>query len=260
MALPEVTYKSFYLRENRLLDTFPPLTDEIDTFIYDPADPCTTYGGREFIGLEHGYGPIDQRPIENRSDVLIYSTPPLSAPLTVIGKLIMVLYAASDRYDTDWTLRVTDVYPDGRSILITDNILMARHRHGFDRGDSLTPDVPDTFIIDLWSTAYVFNAGHRLRIILSSSNYPRFEKNPNTGNSFKRDDSVFVVATQKIYRTTSLPSHILIPVFPSPVYVKEKNLKKYIKREIEFASPNILKDSKIKLYCQKYDLSGRKIR
>jgi hypothetical protein len=266
--LPDVNHKSFYLRENGLLDTFPPLTDEIDTFIYDPANPCTTYGGREYIGLDHGYGPIDQRPIENRSDVLIYSTPPLPSPLTVTGKLTMVLYAASDRYDTDWTVRVTDVYPDGRSILVTDHILMARHRHGFDREDSLIPDVPDTFIIDLWSTAYVFNAGHRLRVILSSSNYPRFEKNPNTGNPFKRDDSVFVVATQKIYRTTTMPSHIIIPVLPSPVYVKEKNLRNCIKTKIEICSPSILISSRVRLYTdtegkQKiffhiYDPTGRK--
>ncbi len=219
--LPNVQYKNYYLRENGLLDTIPPTTFAIDTFIYDPANPCTTYGGREFIGLTHGYGPIDQRPIENRSDVLIFSTPPLPHPLYVIGKLKFVLYAASDCYDTDWTVRVTDVYPDGRSILVTDNILKARHRHGFDREDSLIPNVPDTFNIDLWSTAQVFNTGHRLRVIISSSNYPRFEKNPNTGAPFQRDDPNFVVATQKIYRTPNLASHLILPVLPSDVGLKE---------------------------------------
>ncbi|OPX17506.1 hypothetical protein BXT86_06135 [candidate division WOR-3 bacterium 4484_100] len=221
--LPEVVYKKYYLRENGLLDTIPPQIAEIDTFIYDPADPCTTYGGREFIGLENGYGPINQNPIEGRSDVLVFSTEPLASPLTVIGKLWFVLYAASDCYDTDWSVRVTDVYPDGRSILVTDNILMARHRHGFDREDSLIPNVPDTFYIDLWSTAQVFNAGHRLRVIISSSNYPRFEKNPNTGAPFKRDDSVFVVATQKVYRTPTMASYLFLPVLPeSNPYVEER--------------------------------------
>uniref|UniRef100_A0A7C6EK49 CocE/NonD family hydrolase n=1 Tax=candidate division WOR-3 bacterium TaxID=2052148 RepID=A0A7C6EK49_UNCW3 len=219
--LPQVVYKRYYLRENNLLDTIPPTISKIDTFIYNPANPCTTYGGREFIGLTHGYGPIDQRPIENRSDVLIFSTPPLSSPLTVIGKLKFILYASSDRYDTDWAIRVTDVYPDGRSILVTDNILMARHRHGFDREDSLIPNVCDTFNIDLWSTAQVFNTGHRLRVIISSSNYPRFEKNPNTGAPFQRDDPNFVVATQKVYRTPVYPSHLLLPVFPTQVNIKE---------------------------------------
>ena len=213
--LPDVVYKRFYLRENGLLDSFPPpQTSAIDSFQYDPADPCTTYGGREFIGLEHGYGPIDQNPIENRSDVLVYSTPPLQSPLTVVGKLKFILYAASDCYDTDWTIRVTDVYPDGRSILMTDGILMARHRHGFDREDSLIPGLLDTFNIDLWSIAQVFDQGHRLRIILSSSNYPRFEKNPNTGAPFERDPTVWRIANQEIYRSTEFPSHLLLPVLP----------------------------------------------
>ena len=134
----------------------------------------------------------------------VFSTEPLSAPLTVIEKLGFVLYAASDCYDTGWTVRVTDVYPDGRSILVTDNILMARHRHGFDREDSLIPNVLDTFYIDPWSTAQVFNAGHRLRVIVSPPNYPRFEKNPNTGAPFKRDNLVLVVVTQKVYRTPAM--------------------------------------------------------
>lgn len=212
--LPQVEYKNYYLRESHLLDTIAPAISAIDTFAYDPANPCTTYGGREYIGLTHGYGPIDQRPIENRSDVLVFSTPPFGQPLTVIGKLKFVLYAASDRYDTDWTIRVADVYPDGRSILVTDNILMARHRYGFDREDSLIPNVLDTFNIDLWSTAQVFNAGHRLRVIIASSNYPRFEKNPNTGAPFQRDDPNFLVAIQKVYRTPIYASYLELPVLP----------------------------------------------
>ncbi|MEO0106413.1 MAG: CocE/NonD family hydrolase [candidate division WOR-3 bacterium] len=236
--LPQAVYKKYYLKENHLLDTIPPSISAIDTFIYDPANPCTTYGGREFIGLTHGYGPIDQRPIENRSDVLIFSTPPLSMPLTVIGKLKFVLYAASNCYDTDWTVRITDVYPDGRSILVTDNILMARHRHGFDREDSLIPDVVDTFNIDLWSTALVFNAGHRLRVIISSSNYPRFEKNPNTGAPFQRNDPNFIPAIQKIYRTTDYPSHLLLPIIPeSSPAIREIRTEQL--GEVHFSFPTV---------------------
>ncbi len=262
--LPQIQYKAYYLRENHLLDTIPPGSGTIDTFIYNPADPCTTYGGREFIGLIHGYGPIDQRPIENRSDVLLFSTPPLPAPLTVIGKLKFVLYAASDRYDTDWAVRVTDVYPDGRSILVTDNILMARHRHGFDREDSLIPNVPDTFNIDLWSTAQVFNTGHRLRVIISSSNYPRFEKNPNTGAPFQRDDPNFVIATQKIYRTQGMPSHLLLPVLPgiNPA-VREIPSKEYLAGNIYIPSVSKYPVIKLEINSAKdvdiyvYDILGR---
>jgi len=264
--LPDIEYKNFYLRENNLLDTLPPPTAGIDTFLYDPADPCTTYGGREFIGLEHGYGPIDQTPIEGRSDVLLYSTPVLSSPLTVIGKLKFILYASSDCYDTDWAIRITDVYPDGRSILVTDNILKARHRHGFDREDSLIPGIPDTFEIDLWSTAQVFNAGHRLRVLISSSNYPRFEKNPNTGAPFKRNDSIFVTATQSIYRTPALPSHLVLPVLPdgSP-YVNKSGFEILGPTEISIqtisSSPTVSfqlrRQSPVELKL--YDINGRKL-
>jgi predicted acyl esterase len=205
--------RDYYFAAPGALDTVPPdAPAAYDSFTYDPADPSPTYGGREFIGLSHGYGPIDQAPVESRPDVLIYSTPVLAQPLTVLGKLKCRLYAASDRFDTDWSIRVTDVYPDGRSILVTDNVLMARHRHGFDRQDSLVPGQPDTFDIDVWSTAHVFNSGHRVRVIVSSSNYPRFEKNPNTGAPFMRDDPVFLSARQKIYRESGLPSRIILPV------------------------------------------------
>lgn len=212
--LREVIYRDYYLREDCMLDTLPPNGSFVDTFLYDPADPCTTYGGKEEYGMRHGKGPQDQRPIEGRSDVLVFQTPVLERGLAVIGKIRCVLHAASDRYDTDWSVRVTDVYPDGRSMLITDGILMARHRHGFGREDSLVPGVPDTFDIDVGSTANVFAPGHRLRVIISSSNYPRFEKNPNTGAPFQRNPTECLVATQQVYRTASLPSHMVLPVHP----------------------------------------------
>ncbi len=220
--LPQVDQRSYYLHDGGLLDTLPPTGSAVDTFLYDPADPCTTYGGKEEWGLTHGYGPQDQRPIEGRTDVLVFQTPVLEHGLAVIGKLRCVLYAASDRYDTDWTVRVTDVYPDGRSMLITDGILMARHRHGFDRQDSLVPGEPDTFDIDVGSTANVFAPGHRLRVIISSSNYPRFEKNPNTGGPFQCNPTEGLVATQHIYRTADLPSYVILPVHPGLPGIEER--------------------------------------
>jgi predicted acyl esterase len=212
--LPDIQYKNYYIREGGLLDTVPPSITVIDTFEYDPADPCPSYGGKESWYLNHGYGPINNQPIEGRPDVLLFSTPVLTEPLCVIGKIWFTLYGTSDCYDTDWTIRVTDVYPDGRSILITDGILKARHRHGFDIEDSLTPGVPDTFHIDVGSTANVFAPGHRLRVIISSSNYPRFEKNPNTGAPFVRNDPNYVTATNNIYRSVTMPSYLSLPVYP----------------------------------------------
>ena len=199
----------------------PPSITAIDSFQYDPSDPCPSYGGKESWYLNHGYGPINNQPIEGRPDVLLFSTPVLTEPLCVIGKIWFTLYGASDCYDTDWTIRVTDVYPDGRSILITDGILMARHRHGFNIEDSLVPGVPDTFNIDVGSTANVFAPGHRLRVIISSSNYPRFEKNPNTGAPFMRNDPNFVTATNSVYRSAAMPSHLILPVYPGIPGVEE---------------------------------------
>ncbi len=208
-----MTYVPYYLGDGSM-DTVPPTTGGIDSFEYDPDDPCPTIGGREFIGLTTGYGPKNQNVIEGRSDVLIYSTPVLTDTVFVCGKVKMLLFGSSDRFDTDWAIRVTDVYPDGRSILMTDNILQARHRHGFDRVDSLVPGVPDTFDIDVWSIGHVFNAGHRIRVIISSSNFPRFEANANNGGPFVVDDPFTLVATNCVYRTTELASRLLLPVVP----------------------------------------------
>jgi predicted acyl esterase len=219
--LPEIRYANYYIREGGLLDTIPPSIIAIDTFLYDPSDPCESYGGKESWYLYHGYGPIDNQPIEGRPDVLLFSTPVLTEPLCVIGKIWFTLYGASNCYDTDWTIRVTDVYPDGRSILITDGILMARHRHGFDIEDSLIPGVPDTFEIDVGSTANVFAPGHRVRVIISSSNYPRFEINPNTGAPFHRNPTTYVTATNSVYRSSTMPSHLILPIYPGIPGVEE---------------------------------------
>jgi len=219
--LPEIQCKNYYICDGGLLDTIPPSIAAVDTFLYDPSDPCESYGGKESWYLYHGYGPINNQPIEGRPDVLLFSTPVLTEPLCVIGKIWFTLYGASDCYDTDWTVRVTDVYPDGRSILITDGILMARHRHGFDIEDSLVPGIPDTFEIDVGSTANVFAPGHRLRVIISSSNYPRFEINPNTGAPFQRNPTTYVTATNSVYRSSTMPSHLIIPVYPGIPGVEE---------------------------------------
>ncbi len=273
--LPEMSYKNFYLRADGLLDTLPPVTQEQpDTFLYDPLDPTPTIGGREYIGIPYdtltglgGYGPRKQNPIENRPDVLVYTTPPLTTPLVVIGKVKMVLFASSDRYDTDFAIRVTDVYPDGRSILMTDGILMARHRHSLSQVDSLVPGVPDTFNIDVWSTANVFNVGHRFRVIISSSNYPRFERNPNHGGPFQPDDTLnALVATNVIYHTPAMPSHLCVPVLPFPYPgIRERQICKdqdaFLKMPSISRAPYVqfilTKDSDVEVNL--YDIVGRRV-
>jgi len=214
--LPESEYREYYLTASGILDTIFPTDSTSLSYVYDPEDPSPTVGGREFIGMDDiGYGPKDQSIlVEPRSDILIFTTPMLTEPMAVIGKIKMILFASSDRLDTDFAVRVTDVYPDGRSILMTDGILKARHRHGLDVEDMLSPGIPDTFEIDVWSIANVFNTGHRIRAIVSSANYPRFEANPNTGGPFVRNDPVTLVATNTVFMSEEMPSHLLLPIYP----------------------------------------------
>lgn len=273
--LPCVSYKKFYLREGGLLDTLPPTTNEPpDVYSYDPLDPTPTIGGREYIGIPYdtltglgGYGPRNQNPIESRPDVLIYETLPLQEPMVVLGKIKLILFASSDRLDTDFAVRVCDVYPDGRSILMTDGILKARYRHGFDHEDLLTPGLPDTFIIDAWSTANVFNTGHKLRIIISSSNFPRFERNPNTGAPFKINDTLnTLIATNTVYHQPDMPSYLEVPIAPFPLpYVQEKIFGKMGEIKVFLStisrSPNlkIIVEERGNLSVEIYDVAGRRM-
>ncbi|MCK5832286.1 CocE/NonD family hydrolase [bacterium] len=262
-----MTYKEYYLKNEGSLDTIAPITETIDTFIYDPDYPCPTIGGREYIGLSTGYGPKNQNIIESRSDVLIYTTAVLEETLFVCGKVRMILYGASDRFDTDWTVRLTDVYPDGRSILMTDNVLQGRHRHGLDVVDSLEPGVPDTFDIDVWSIGHVFNAGHKVRVIISSSNHPRFERNANNGGPFMVDDPFTFTATNCVYRTPELASHLLLPVVSFESFGIDEQITELPKSINIMAHPNPFNSAITLTFqginsivnAQIFDLSGRLI-
>lgn len=215
---------NFYLHSECELDSLLPGNFDSLGYTYDPEDPSPTHGGRDYEGMdETGYGPKDQTPVESRDDCLIFETPVLEEPLTVTGKIRMVLYASSDRLDTDFAVRVTDVYPDGGSYLMTDGILMARHRLGFDREEMLEPGEIDSFYIDVFSIGHVFNAGHKMRIIVSSANYPRFEKNPNTGAEFRRDDPDMLIAHNKVFLGGEYASHLIVPVADRDLWNIEEN-------------------------------------
>ncbi len=240
---PQVKYYKFYLHSDFSLSLTPPsLGDTYSSYISKPWDPVPTIGGNEFIGIPNdAYGPKDISPILLRSDVLVYTSPLLDTSYAVVGRPIMVLYASSDALDTDFAIRLADVYPDGRTILVQDNILKARHRHGFENEELLIPNQIDTFYIPLWSTAYVFNKNHRIRIVISSTNYPRFEINPQTGAPFIRNDPNQVEAINKVYTNSFFPSYILLPLmWPHPVYVKEKEFED--KYDIKFET--LLKGNK----------------
>jgi len=184
-----------------------------DAFTYDPSDPTPTLGG---ANLEIDAGPYDQRSVESRSDVLVYTSEELTMPLEVTGHIRVELHASSSAVDTDWTAKLCDVYPDGRSMLVCDGILQARYRESTSSPTLMIPGSVYCFWIDLWSTSLAFNSGHRIRVAISSSNAPRFEPNPNNGQPVRSGDPP-VVATNMIYHDLARRSALILPVaWPPP--------------------------------------------
>ncbi|MCA1647526.1 MAG: CocE/NonD family hydrolase [Chloroflexi bacterium] len=202
----------FYLRSNAELSTEPPATEPPDTYSYDPRSPVPTHGGALLMAPEFPTGPVDQRTIEARPDVLTFTTPPLEHDTEVTGPVRVQLWASSSAPDTDFVARLVDVYPDGRAYNLTDGIIRARFRDG-GAASLLEPGRPYLFDIDLWATSNVFKAGHRIRLQVCSSNFPRWDRNPNTGHAFGQDDELSV-AQQSILHDAEHPSHVLLPVVP----------------------------------------------
>jgi putative CocE/NonD family hydrolase len=195
------------------LDRRPPGQEPADTFEYDPANPVPTRGGN-LLGAPAPAGPFDQREVEKRPDVLVFSTPPLDADLEVTGPVTVTLFAASTARDTDFTAKLVDVHPDGAAYNLVDGIVRARYRESSAAPALIDPGVVYSYPIDLWSTSNVFKKGHRIRIEISSSNFPRFDRNPNTGGTFGTDTTL-VKATQTIHHDARRPSHITLPIIPS---------------------------------------------
>lgn len=174
---------------------------------WNPENPIVTIGGNNLVIAA---GIYDQAAIENRSDIIIFETPELSEALTVVGQINITLYVSSNCTDTDITVKLTDVYPDGRSMLVTDTILRVRNRNTLSDWEFMEPDTIYGITIPLESTAYLFNVEHQIRLIISSSNYPRFETNPNTGDPLWQNNTYFV-AKNKVYCNTTHPSLISLP-------------------------------------------------
>jgi hypothetical protein len=157
-------------------------------YVYDPLKPVPTRGGC-LLQSWHDYttdqdvtsGPYDQREIEARDDVIVFTSDVLDAPMEITGRVKAKLWITSDCVDTDFAVKVTDVYPDGRSINVVDGIARCRYRQGYDRLTLLEPGKPTLIEVDLWSTSTIFNKGHRIRVAVTSSNYPKFDVNVNTG-------------------------------------------------------------------------------
>ncbi len=206
---PPARVTPFYLHaDGTLVREQPPTGTHSKTYSYDPKKPVPTFGGQELFSP---IGPKDQRSIEDRPDVLIFSTDKLAEPIEVTGRISARLFVSSDCPDTDFTAKLTDVYPDGRSMLVSDGILRARYRKGFERDAFLEPGQVYELTVDLWSTSLVFNKGHHIRVAVSSSNAPRFEPNPNTGKPFRADHETRV-AKNTLHLSAEHPSAILLPL------------------------------------------------
>ena len=199
--------------DGRLTWTKPNGSSAPDRFRYDPNDPVPSVGGNNCCGTPTPAGPRDQRTIERRRDVLVYTSDPLEQELEVTGPVKVVLHASSDAVDTDFVAKLVDVYPDGTSYNMAEGILRARYRDSAASPAPLTPGKVYRFEIDLVGTSVAFVKGHRIRVHVTSSHFPQFDRNPNTGARFGTTKDVRV-AEQTIFHDAEHPSHVVLPVIP----------------------------------------------
>jgi len=221
--LARTRYTSFYFDSRGQANTAqgdgalhrkPVTTDSTDQFIYDPRKPVPTRGGAVCCDPKiFAWGPMDQRAVEQRHDVLVYSTSPLRHDVEVTGAVRVILYASTSATDTDFTAKLVDVFPSGEARNLTDGILRLRYRDGLDKAALARPGEVYPLTIDAGVTSNVFLAGHSIRVEISSSNFPRFDRNPNTGGPFA-DETVLKKAQQTIYHSRAYPSRIVLPVIP----------------------------------------------
>ncbi len=204
---------SYYLHAGGKLSTDKPATDASaseasDTFVYDPQNPVPTVGGNN---LMLPLGPMDQRKVSSRDDVLKYETAPLAQPVEIAGPVAAELFVSTDAEDTDFTVKLVDVYPNGYEALVLDQAFRLRFREGFNRMVKAEPGKVYPITVDLWSTALVFNKGHKIAIQVSSSNSPRFEPHSNTWKPVTSPDQT-VKAQNTVYHTAAQASRLLLPV------------------------------------------------
>ncbi len=208
----------WFLRSGGALRPDAPSSEQPDEYVYDPHEPAPTIGGPTSLPapmMRTNSGPLDQRRIEARPDVLVFTSALLEEPLEVTGPLTVVLHAATTGEDTDFVAKLTDVWPDGSSRILAEGVLRARFRDGFDRERRVEPGRVSEYTIDLVATSNVFLPGHRIRLLVTSSSFPRFDRNPNTGNRLGVDRPEGLrPAQQTVFHDADRPSHVLLPVVP----------------------------------------------
>ncbi len=204
--------KANSLRGDGTLSTATPSRESTDEYVYDPANPVPTVGGPLCCDSGHlAPGPRDQRAVEAREDVLVYSTPAMAQDVEVTGPVSVELYAKSSAVDTDFTAKLVDVGPDGFAQNMTEGIVRARYRDSQEKPALMNPDQVYKFTIDLWATSNVFRKGHVLRLEVSSSNFPRFDTNLNTGEDTRLAQRS-IAATNTIYHDAQHPSAVILPI------------------------------------------------
>jgi putative CocE/NonD family hydrolase len=229
--LPETQWTKFYLHsggranslygDGKLSLTMPNETEPPDNYVYDPDNPVPTLGA----DANGQILPLDHRPIERRDDILVFSTEPLSEDLEVTGPIQARLFASSSATDTDWTVKLLDVYPDGNAINMVEGIIRGRFREPaairsgvpspgqYEHPKLMDPGVVYEFTVEVGVISTVFKKGHQIRTEVSSSSFPHFDRNLNNGGRLGVDATI-VVARQKIYHNRRHPSHLELPVIP----------------------------------------------
>ncbi|MBM3949330.1 MAG: CocE/NonD family hydrolase [SAR202 cluster bacterium] len=231
--IPGTKFTPYYLGTGGALSTKKPARGSASSrFTFNPRDPVPTIGGGisaadpvmlpgafDQRGRSDFHGCKDTLPLNVRADILAFQTEPLAQPTEATGPVEVHLWASSSAVDTDFTAKLIDVfppsddYPDGLAINLTDSIIRARYRNGWEKPELMEPGTPYEFVFQLYHTSNVFQKGHRIRVDISSSNWPRFDVNPNTGGPLGREQ-VYQVAHQTVYHDAQRPSHIVLPLQP----------------------------------------------
>jgi putative CocE/NonD family hydrolase len=197
-----------------LLSAAPAMSEGHDSYVCDPNHPVPTYGGANFHFMLHLIGVKDQREIEERNDVLVYTTEPLENDMEIVGPVRAVLYASTEGRDTDFTAKLVEVRPNGYAGIIDEGILRASYRNGPEERELLEPGQVYRLTVDLGSTAIMIPKGHRIRLEVSSSNFPKYDRNPNTGEEALKA-RVLKPVRQRVYHGGEYRSHVVLPVIDS---------------------------------------------
>jgi len=208
----EISYVNYYLREDGVLSTEAPAGwEEPDSYTYNPMNPVVTRGG---ANLMLSSGSLDQTPVvTGRDDILSYTGSPLAEDVEIAGDLTVVLSVSSDCLDTDFTAKLIDVLPTGELMLVADGIIRARYRDSMAEPELMEPGTVYTITFDIGNICYLFQAGHSIRLDISSSNFPKYDRNLNTGGVLYKE-ATWTVAQNTVYHDADNPSYIMLPVVP----------------------------------------------